>query len=209
MSYNDTFSKLVHYFSCVTSDPFEYNGQIIEPKYLHVSPGIIRGYKCPSHCGGCCQKFTLDYLPKEDKPQLVEERYIEFNGKSFLIFTDKQEDNKTNRCRYLIKEDGRCGNYMTRPFSCDFELIRFIGRRDINHVTTRLFGRGWNMVRVDGQKGAKCEITPADQESRLDTIRKLRRLQDWEKYFGLNTKTERIIEWAKEVPFNTNIPLII
>lgn len=210
MAYNDSIDKVMHYFSCITNEPFTYKDKLYEPKLLHVSPGIIRGYKCPSSCGGCCQKFTLDYLPSEGKPDNVEERKIKFNNSDIIIFTEKQLDNKTDRCTYLNKEDGRCGIYLVRPFTCDFELIRFMGRREKNHVTTRLFGRGWNMKRIDGNRGAQCEITEADEESRKDTVRKLYRLKDWTDHFGLkDTKINQVIAWCNMIPFNETQPLLL
>jgi Fe-S-cluster containining protein len=209
MSYNDSFDKIVHYFACVTTQPFTYKNKEYDVKLLHVSPGIIRGYKCPGNCGGCCQKFTLDYIPQENPSVQCKERIVEFNGKQYSLLTDLQKDNKTDRCRYLNKEDGRCNTYETRPFTCDFELIRFMGRKEKNHVTNRLFGRGWNMARVDGLRGAKCEITPADEESRKDTIRKLYRLKEWSDYFGLETKLPTVIAWCNMISFNETQPLLI
>lgn len=211
MAYNDSFDKIVHYFSCVTNEPFTYKDKHYEVKLLHVSPGIIRGYKCPGNCGGCCQKFTLDYLPPplEIHPKGCKPRIVKFNDLEYQLFTDKQEYNKTDRCTYLNKEDGRCNTYETRPFTCDFELIRFMGRKEKNHVTNRLFGRGWNMARVDGGRGAMCEITSPDEESRKDTIRKLKRLQDWADYFQLETKLPTIIAWCNMISFNETQPLLI
>lgn len=105
MAYNDSIDKVVHYFSCVTNEPFIYKDKIYEVKLLHVSPGIIRGYKCPGNCGGCCQKFTLDYLPTEQHSKQVVERLVEFNNRKYRIYTDEQRDNKSDRCRYLNKEE--------------------------------------------------------------------------------------------------------
>lgn len=210
MAYNDSFDKIVHYFSCVNNETFTYKDKVYEPKLLHVSPGIIRGYKCPSNCGGCCQKFSLDYLPSEQQPEGVVERKIKFNEKEIIIFTDSQTYNKTDRCTHLNRENGRCGIYTARPFTCDFELIRFMGRREKNHVTTRLFGRGWNMKRIDGGVGAQCEITEADDTSRQDTIRKLRRLKEWTDHFGLkDTKIDQIIAWCGMITYTETQPLLL
>lgn len=210
MAYNDSVDKIVmRYLACVTDEPFTYKEILYEPKTLHVSPGIIRGYKCPAFCGGCCQKFTLDYLPSESQPDGCEKRFIKFNENQIEIWTHYQKDNKTDRCQNLIKEDGRCGIYLVRPFSCDFELIRFMTSNEFNHVTQRLFGRGWNMGRVDGNKGAKCEITEADEESRKDTIRKLNRLQEWANHFRIKTKIPTIVKWCADINFNERIPLKI
>lgn len=186
----DTVDKVVRsYFACVTREPFEYKGVKYAPKPLRVSPLLLRGYTCPPGCGGCCLKFTLDYLPKEKRPPGCVERLVWFDGKAVKLYTDAQEANQLNTCRHLNRDDGRCEVYTTRPFSCDFELTRFLTSEEPdkpNSLLTKLYGRGWNMLRVvDQERGALCEMTPVTEESTRDVVRKLKRLKDWTDHFGL------------------------
>jgi Fe-S-cluster containining protein len=207
---NDSVDKVVqNYFSAVTATPFTYKNVEYHPKPLKVSPGIMRGFTCPVKCGGCCPKFTLDYLPGEDKPADTVLRQVEFNGKSFAVHTDLQTENKGFKCRHLNWENGRCGIYTVRPFSCDFELIRFMNRVDAAHVTQRLFGRGWAMRRVDGGRGALCTITPATENDRNEAIRKMSRLKDWTDHFQIDTKIPNILKWLHEIELTETEALIV
>ena len=115
--------------------------------------------------------------------------------------SDLQQDHDQPNCKHLIKSNGRCGIHEVNPFSCDFELMRFSKFSDIdrnNQFTTRLFGRGWAMLRVDQDRGALCEIIPVDQVTIDDGIRKLRRLRQWCDHFGLEHKVGDIIDWADD-----------
>lgn len=210
MPHTDSVDKIVlTYMACVTAEPFTYKDQTIEPRTLHVSPGILRGFTCPAHCGGCCPKFSLDYLPEESHPYPLTARQVLFNSREITIWSDLQLENKSNRCNNLQWDNGRCGIHGKQPFSCDFELIRFMVRDDKNHVTQRLFGRGWNMKRTDGGRGAYCTITEADEVSRADCVRKLNRLKQWTDHFQLQTKLPEVIKWAENVPLNTSIPFYV
>lgn len=202
-TYNDTFDKIVGYFAMVTTDPFEYNGKTYKPKPLRISPDIARGYTCPEGCGGCCPKFSLDYLLSEDHPGGCKSRDIMLNGVLTTIMSDMQSENDTHHCRYLDHISGRCQIHSRNPFSCDFELIRFAkfaSDERPNQVTTRLFGRGWQLLKVNGERGADCEVLPVTDESRVDTVRKLKRLDQWARTFGLNTKIKAIIKWLETEP---------
>lgn len=118
-----------------------------------------------------------------------------------LIYSDMQQHND-HHCRNLNYENGRCKIYEVRPFSCDFELLRFaisIGER-ANQLTTRLYGRGWQFLRVDDQRGALCELTSPTEETKLDAVRKLKRLQEWSNHLGIKTKLDTIIKWVESGP---------
>lgn len=208
----DSIDKIVRcYFACVNDAPFEYKGDVFAPKDLRVSPDIFRGYTCPAGCGGCCPKFTLDYLPTELRTEGAatsshEARQVKFNGRSVTIISDLQAQNSTSRCRNLLL-NGRCAIHGHQPFSCDFEITRFLTFSDKQHpnaLTTKLFGRGWNMLRVDGQRGALCEMLPATLHTRDEVVRKLKRLSEWMRHFGLTTKRlEKIIAWCSTGPHST------
>lgn len=202
-THTDTFGKIVGYFAMVTKDPFVYNGKIHCPKPLRVSPDIARGYTCPEKCGGCCPRFSLDYLMSEDRPGGCTARQATLNSVTVTIMSDRQTHNTDHHCKYLNQESGRCLIHERNPFSCDFELIRFAkfaSNARPNQVTTRLFGRGWQLLKVNGERGASCEILPVTDESRAHTIRKLKRLERWAREFGLNTKVKDIIKWLETNP---------
>ncbi|MHC1763741.1 MAG: YkgJ family cysteine cluster protein [Verrucomicrobiia bacterium] len=187
--HNDSVEKILErYFATVTRQPFRFRGTEYRPKPLKVSPLLLRGFTCPENCSGCCMKFTLDYLPSEEKPEGLTERMIEFNGNSYPIWTDAQKDNPEEWCRHSNRTNGRCSIYSVRPFSCDFELIRtfqYAGDKP-NVLTQQLFGRGHSYQRVHGEKGALCEMLPPNETTVAAVVRKLERLKAWTDYFGLN-----------------------
>jgi len=198
MLQSDSVDKIVmRYFAAVTNRPFTYKERTYHPVSLKVSPLLLRDYTCPPGCGGCCFRFTLDYLPSEDRPKSAKRRWVRIDRREVEIWTDAQEDNETNRCQKLLP-DGRCGIYPVRPFSCDFELVRVLqpvqstSTRDAI-LTQKLFGRGWSYQRVDGGKGALCEMKPVTDHSTQEVIRKLTRLKEWADHFGLETRIPDIL----------------
>lgn len=200
MAQTDSIDKIVeYYFSAVTKEDFTYKGKTFKATRLLVSPLLLRGTTCPVNCGGCCYRFSLDYIKSEEKPDFVSPRTIEFDGREVEVFSDLQDNHDDAHCKYLMQENGRCGIHKVNPFSCDFELIRVISRKGMhNWIGTRLFGRGWQMMRVDGVRGALCTVTPVDQKSRAEAIRKIKRLQEWTDHFGLtNTWIPEILQWAE------------
>ena len=206
MAQTDSLDKIIGtYFACVTDEPFEYKGKHYKPKPLKISPLIFRGFTCPPGCGGCCPRFSLDYLPEELIPVELElvTRKVEFNGETFIILSDLQQDHRNHHCRNLNMDTGRCGIHGRQPFSCDFELMRFIEFQDVDHpnyITQKLFGRGWQMLRVDGERGALCEMTDPTYETINEVLRKLLRLQQWTDNFGLQTKIPEIIDYVETGP---------
>lgn len=201
MAFVDSVDKIfTAYFAAVCDESFEYKSHTYEPRLLRVSPGLFQGFTCPAGCGGCCPRFSLDYLPSETRPEtpFMKPREIHVNNKSFTIWSDVQTEHKNVKCRNLNMENGRCGIHGMQPFSCDFELIRFMHpATDVPaQMTTRLFSRGWNMGRVDGKRGALCTITPITEDSKKDVIRKLNRLKGWIEYFEIKHKVDKIITWA-------------
>ena len=69
-----------------------------------------------------------------------------------------KKNNTSIKCEFVDWENGRCKIHKANPFSCEFELLRFIQHTDKTYLMTRLFGRGWNMLRVDNNRGALCKI---------------------------------------------------
>ncbi len=197
----DSVDKIISvYLASVCSRSFLYKGNIYQPKPLIVSPLIFRGFTCPSRCGGCCPRFSLDYLPSDDIPYALTLRTVEVNYKSFTVLSDTQDDHRRHFCRNLDMNSGRCQIHGRHPFSCDFELIRFIRFEDKTLQTQKLFNRGWAMLRVDGGRGAGCEMPPVDEKSCQEVVRKLGRLRQWAEHFEISTHLATIIHWAKGGP---------
>lgn len=191
MAERDSLDKIVtSYFATLTDQEFEWNGKTYGPRVLHVSPGIVRGFTCPAGCGGCCPRFSLDYIAKDGIPKHrgLKLRKVEFDGRSVNVWSDTQLDHDSPKCRHVNYADGRCAIHGAQPFSCDFELLRSLtfaeGNKSI--ITQKLFGRGWAMMRVDGERGALCEMTPVDADSVADVDRRLKRLTIWMRHFGLD-----------------------
>ncbi len=219
MPHRDSIDKIVtSYFACVTAEEFTYKDQTFVPKVLKVSPYLFRGFTCPAHCAACCPRFSLDFLPesKEKHPYELERRIVRFNGYKIPIYSDTQEDHDNHHCRNVRKSDGRCGIHGVHPFSCDFELIRFMCFADDeaklaagfaglevaskpNVLTQKLYGRGHAMLRIDHKtRGTLCEMTPPNPDTVADVIRKLKRLKTWCEHFKLKHKVDTIIAWAED-----------
>lgn len=213
MPFRDSIDKIVtSYFAAVTKQPFTYKGITYEPKRLDVSPLLFRGYTCPQMCGGCCPRFSLDYLPTEKRPDGVSEREVLFDGRPVSIWSDLQDDHDDHYCRNLNKTDGRCKVYVVRPFSCDFELIKFINcteSEDKFWLNQKLYSRGWAMTRVDEGRGALCEMTDPDADTVEQVIRKLKRLKQWTDHFGLDTWVDDVRKWVEDGPHDLHRPPLV
>ena len=214
MAERDTLDKVIGtYFAMVCAESFTFRKKTYHPKPLRVSPLIFRGFTCPAGCAGCCPRFSLDYLPTERRPQFDlghQVRWVDFDGRKYRIISDMQKDHDSPKCRNVNYEDGRCGIHGLQPFSCDFEVLRFLEMADPdrpNNLTAKLFGRGWAMMRVDGERGALCEMTDADEESVRDNLRKLKRLREWCDHFDLPHRMDQIIEWVASGPHDK--PLLV
>jgi Fe-S-cluster containining protein len=204
MAMLDSVDKIItRYFAIVTKENFTYKNKNYSPKTLIISPLLFRGYTCPPNCGGCCPRFSLDYLPSEKRPKEVTKRIIEFNEKEILIFSDLQLSNNDYHCKYVDKSNGRCKIHTHNPFSCDFELIRpLIFEKRANILTQKLFGRGWQLKKVNGERYALCTMTGITEQSINDSISKITRLKKWCDYFGIKSKCDEILQWSVEVrPF--------
>lgn len=210
---NDTVDKIVlQYMWGVCARSFTYKGKLYRPKTIKLSPLLLRGYTCPPVCGGCCMKFSLDYLPSEPHPYELKERKILVNRKPVSVWSDIQEENVSRFCKNLeldsrdALKSGRCNihkppdssGHTGQPMSCDFELIRFLHSDDEVRITSKLFSRGWKMMRVDGNRGARCEMLPENEERKQDIIRKFNRLAEWTEHFGVKHRIGEILDWANE-----------
>lgn len=200
MPFRDSVDKIVGvYLASVTSEVFEYQRVRYSPLPIRISPTLFRGFECVARCGGCCPRFTLDFLPGEHVPRRipVEMRRIYIDGRSVSVASDTQEDSSGHFCRNLDPFSGRCRIYAQRPFSCDFEPIRFVRRKSIIQLGQRMYGRGWAMKRIDGGRGARCVFTNEASTPVEDIVLKFQRLADWASHFRIRTRIPQIIEWCQ------------
>lgn len=198
MRHSDTVDKILQtYLGGLCRQPFVFKGKEYTPKPVTVSPLLLRGFTCPENCGACCGSFSLDYLPSERATDDARPRVVSVNREEISIVSDQQKDVSGRWCRNLDKRSGRCLVYEYRPFSCDFELIRLLIYDNRVVLTQKLYGRFWAMERLDGSRGALCDMTPPDTYTVNEVRRKLRRLKDWAKHFNVVTCVDEIINWVE------------
>lgn len=215
-NYSDSIDKIVEtYFRVFTKTDFTYKTKTIKKlDRIRFSPDIFRNVKCFKDCGACCRKFSMDWLPYEmtdAHTEFTNERLIKLNGKDFIIHSYLQEGNEGYHCGFVDLETGWCKIHNIHGFSCDFELIRcaISEKNSSANVITRLYGRGWNMLKIDGVRGAMCEVdNDITQDSINDTIRKLERLKVWIDYFNIDSYIDDVLKWAKNKDIRKT-PLII
>lgn len=207
--YVNSLDKVVFsYFAAVAKKPFEYRGKTIVAKPLQVSPLIFRGFCCPEKCGGCCPRFSLEYIPSELYPPTAFQYEVAVNGNTRPLFHDPQTDHADHHCRFLDKKSGRCLIYQRRPFHCDFELIRVFISHKQNRLSQQLFGRKWQLLRVDNCRGALCQMTPVDDTTVAEVMRKLKRLKEWTDHFGVETWLPEILTWVAQGPHAKPLVLV-
>lgn len=211
---NDSLEKIfTAYFACMAVDPFTYKlGRVekrIHTRTLNVSPLLFRGLDCPPMCGECCGRHTLDWLPLEQYPAPVEggrnaePRFVEFNGNQRTMMTIFPDEGP-GRFLHLNPENGRCNIHSVNPFSCSFEIMRFLVSDEKANLLVRTYGRGWNMPRVDGGRGAFYGITAFDEGVRSWLLSQFDRMRLWMEYYHMNTvRLDSVIDWTKSGPHST------
>jgi hypothetical protein len=200
----DTVDKIVgSYFTSMTVEPFMYKGRSVHERPLVVSPLLFRGLICPEGCGACCPSFTLDYLPSEapfDRVHGLEPFEVEFNQKRIPLFRF-WNDPKAKFCAHLNMETARCTIHEVNPLSCSFEIMRFLVSEDQARFLVRYFGRSWAMLRIDGERGARCGLEPWNNNIQDSHIRQIKRLRNWMRHFGLNPRrTYELQDWIETGP---------
>lgn len=198
-------SDMFYIFECITKEEIRYNGLVLSPVPLIVSPNVFRGYTCPEGCGACCRKYQLEYLPWEAKTEEAEEFELLVNEKKIPLMIDRQATNTKYWCRYLDTTTGRCTVYHQRSFGCAFSLLAFTRYKEPRHnvLTCRKLGRHHLYTRIDGQRGTMCELLPVNQEAIVQARQTLSRLQVWADHFQLKTWVPEILEWAAREPVPT------
>lgn len=206
MAFTDSFDKIITYCAAVCTEPFIYKDKKYIPKKLVINSSIFRGYSCVSKCAGCCLRFSLDYIPEENlnKVPNLQERFITISSKKFVILSDMQKQGG-HHCQY-VSDEGLCAIHGSQPFSCDFELLRFSHFTNLNRLSTRLYGRGWAMLKIDNKRGALCLIKPITEDSIQDVIRKIRRLQQWCDYLEIPNKCSALLTSIESYQKNAILP---
>lgn len=207
----DSFDKIVEsYFTVLSRSDFRRDEIWTESRPVLISPKILRADVCVPNCGACCRAYTQDWLPSEKHPSYAVCRTVEIDFEERKIFTTWPQKGAF-WCRHLDLTTGKCKIYNQRPLTCEFELLRAsVTEAGQNELTTRLYGRGWALTRVDKKKGALCKIEPATQESAQNTIRRLLRLQKWLNYFELDSsRIDDIIRWINASPIGQHRSLFL
>ena len=173
---------------------------------IDVSPLFFREYDCPEFCGGCCPKFSLDYFEGSARHEnlkklypMAAERLLLRKVNGVRIWTEWQSGG--GFCMYLNKKNGRCGIHKANPFTCAFELMKFITKRDKVILINKLYGRGWNLTKIDGEKGALCKMGKFRAKKLLSDIALLRELQNYGRQLGAKQATSnlgRILKYLED-----------
>jgi len=191
MGYKDSVDKIHSYMEASNNDE------------IAVSPTFFRDYTCPANCGGCCKNYTLDYfegerweLFKKTYPHLIDKfppRIVD----GVTVYTNFNKSKQIDSyCEFLSEEDGRCGIHESNPFTCEFELNKLSVRDKKTYLQNKLFGRGWGMTRVDGTKGAMCEMIPFNLKKYLRDVKLLEELVVIMKKFKKETSLiQRVIDF--------------
>lgn len=209
--YTDSLSKLKNYL------------QLLTVRHITISPLFFRDYSCPSHCGGCCYNFTLVYLEGErwEKfKQLYPEHVNNFTERTTesgtKVYEDRQIENKNHHCKHLDMSNGRCNIHKSNPFSCEFELMKITNVAGKISLINKLYGRGWQMKRIDGQVGAMCKMLPFDYEKFLRDLKLLKELHQIALQLNFNdTILPEVIEYLEQNKVNysaglvSNTPIVI
>lgn len=190
----DSLRKIFEcYIIPLIKEPIKYKNNIYKPlDKIIISPTIFRKIICKENCGACCLKYTMDFLPNEEKPQIKLTKRI-FENKE--IFTFYSSDKNKIYCDLLDIKTGLCAIHYCKPFSCDFELLRFKQfNKKIVYIGNYQYGRAWNMLKINKERGALCEtINETSEDNRKEVLRKFKRLKSYIDYYQINTYIDEII----------------
>lgn len=180
------------------------NQLLLLTRKVQISLKFFRSYECTEKCCACCPKFSLDYFPGErwekfkacypDKLKFFTERVLD----GVQIYSDFQVDNGSYFCRFLNLDTGKCTIHDFNPFSCKFEIIKVSKLKGGAILIKKKFSRGWNLRRLDGQKGAQCKILPFNYLEFLEDLSLLRELNEIGTQFGFKTKLTPIINFLEK-----------
>lgn len=189
-----SFDKIVeNYFAALATEDFSYAGRQFRPKPLVVSPYAFRKLKCPEGCGACCLNFSLDYRSVPENERLrTEPVEVELAGIRSTVYSDRQNDNNGHFCRNLEMSTSRCLIQHEKPLSCRFETYRFLHYSNRSVLINKVFGRGWNMKKTNGEYGVLCEID-FDEESFDELLGLVTEIGDWMDDFHLPHRCKQVV----------------
>ena len=177
-----------------------YRNKVYKPlDKIIISPTIFRKIICNKNCGACCLKYTMDFLPHERKPKIKLTKRI-FENKE--IHTFYSSDKNKIYCDLLDTKTGLCSIHSLKPFSCDFEFVRFKYFKSKNcvYIGNYTYGRAWNMRKINGERGALCESTRIhSEENKKEILRKFKRLKEYIDYFEVDTYINEIIKQLEKL----------
>jgi hypothetical protein len=186
----------------------------LDKPLLIVLPSFFQKYKCPHDCGGCCGKFSKDFLEKEfyqfaklypEQASLFEKRQTD-NELTVYTFQEKVDSTNTKReiCEFFAK--GRCSIHRLNPFSCSFELNKVRQLEQVNLVQDytnlgKAFYRDLSMTTYEG-KPLKCYFEEYSEEGKQEDLEVLQRLQEYylQSRKRLCRNLSRFIEYLKKTP---------
>lgn len=217
-SHVDSLNKLAYAFKCVARQDFTFNGKFYAaPASIYISPLIFRKSWCPPMCAACCPRFSLDWIPEEERPSnIAGTRDVECNGsvKYLYSYIQHPNDGPSRFCDNVIPDTGMCGIHDNVPLSCDLPLLTFMvptGTDRCHRIIGKKFSRAWNMMRLDGARGADCRIedhAAALAEGKRDVVRKFKRMLKWCDYFRIPTHLPEIIAWCEEGPHEEPLSIV-
>jgi Fe-S-cluster containining protein len=203
MENKSSFDRIVSYFHALARQPFEYRDKIYTPyNELILSEKVFRSFTCPENCGACCMRTSLVWDDTTDVTNLTHTDVdYTVNGVSIPFKVDTQDYNTGDKCTYLSKE-GRCGIYTQRPLPCRFELFKFIHSPVKGKATAmvKLPGRNWVLKRVDGVRGALCEIIPYDKSLTDSHVSDLIIIKGWMDSFEIKNNCSEAIRYLETGP---------
>jgi hypothetical protein len=213
VGYSDSYGKTLSQIRVVAKERFEVDGKAYVPpeEGLVLSASFWQRYGCYLGCGGCCRDFSLDYLPYEwalfcrDFPQYADrgrERSIEVNGRPKTLVTIANDESRTQEaggalfCQFLNMDSGSCSVHAQNPYSCRVELIKLREIAGTGYILKGHFGRAWNMMKVDGERGdLLCDFSDFSEEQLLENdIPVLKQLMRWASYLGIHTYIPDILD---------------
>lgn len=204
-TFSDSIQKIKSYFT------------ELDKEVLHFSPLFLRTLKCNKFCGGCCPKFSLDYIKDSERwrnfvlqyPEKVS-FFKERTSDNAVYMSYIQSDNKGYYCNFLDKQNGLCTIHNSNPFHCEFEIIKLRGQNEFEIPSDRIiqlskkpFSEADSFRCVDGTVGAKCEIEDFKPEAFSRDILMLKELQEYyvEHFLHENLNLKTLINYLE---FNYN-----
>ena len=211
----DSIEKILYQLATVAKHPIVYEAKSLrtgrplkERRYappvnaVAVTPSLFRKFTCVPGCTACCQKFTLDYTPKEfiyatKHKEGFEAREVTVNGKTYEMCTNNQNENPI--CDFLRVEKPTgglgCDQWPLPPLSCaSAPQVQFIQMRPgVTYILKKPFGRAWAMTPTP-----QCTFEEVDDFEEYDIpgiIEIINRFQNWADHFEIETCLGEVSEF--------------